>query len=276
MGKLIALATVLGLSLAHADPPPTPQQKAKASELVKQAIAKSQAGDHEAAIELYQQAHMIIPQPLLLSNIGSEYKTQGKKVEAIKYFCMYLKEDPTGTNASYAGAQVKTLQIELGNEPDEKDVCTVKPKPVVKEPPPPPPPAKEPPTEPTGTVGIEKTAPQPHASHGLEYAGIAVGVVGLATFGAGIYYGLQAKKISDSITNHDPTQPWPSDIKNQESEGQSDQTKQIAFMIGGGVVAGVGVLLTVIGHEKASTAEHVSIRPVATQRSLGLAISGGF
>src|SRR5579862_2819732 len=125
MGKLIALAAVLGMSLAHADPP-TPQQKAKASELVKSAIAKSQAGDHDAAIDLYQQAHMIIPQPLLWSNIGSEYKAQGKKVEAIKYFCMYLKEDPTGTNASYAAAQVKTLQIELGNEPEDKDVCTVK------------------------------------------------------------------------------------------------------------------------------------------------------
>src|SRR5215831_6649836 len=92
MGKLTALAMVLGLSLAHADPPITPQQKAKASELVKSAIAKSQAGDHDAAIELYQQAHMLIPQPLLLSNIGSEYKQQGKKVEAIKYFlpcCLY-------------------------------------------------------------------------------------------------------------------------------------------------------------------------------------------
>lgn len=276
MGKLIALATVLGLSLAHADPPPTPQQKAKASELVKSAIAKSQAGEHEAAIDLYQQAHMIIPQPLLWSNIGSEYKAQGKKVEAIKYFCMYLKEDPAGTNASYAAAQVKTLQIELGNETDEKDVCTVKPKPVVKEPPPLPA-AKETPTDqPTGTIGIEKTDEHPKASRGLEYTGIAVGVVGLATFGAGVYYGLQAKKISDSITNHDPTMPWPTDIKKQESDGQNDQTMQIAFMIGGGVVAGVGVLLTVIGHEKVSTAEHVSIRPIATQSSLGLAVGGGF
>src|SRR5690348_5024912 len=156
MGKLIALATVLGLSLAHADPQPTAAQKAKARELVKQAIAKSQAGDHETAIELYQQAHMLIPLPLLWSNIGSEYKSQGKKIEAVKYFCMYLKEDPTGTNASYAGAQVKSLQIELGNEPEDKDPCTVKPKPVAKEPPPPPPPpvvSKEPPPEPTGTIG---------------------------------------------------------------------------------------------------------------------------
>ena len=275
MGKLVALAMVLGLSLAHADPQITPQQKAKASELVKSAIAKSQAGDHEAAIELYQQAHMIIPQPLLLSNIGSEYKQQGKKVEAIKYFCMYLKEDPTGTNASYAGAQVKTLQIELGNEVEDNDVCTVKTKPVVKEPPPP---VKEnpPPDQTTGTIGIEKGADKPHASHTLEYTGIAVGVVGLATFGAGVYYGLQAKRISDSITNHDTTMMWPPDIKAQEKEGQDDQTKQIAFMIAGGVVAGVGVLVTVIGHDKASNAEHVSIRPMATQNSIGLAVGGGF
>jgi tetratricopeptide (TPR) repeat protein len=284
MGKHYALALALGVGLlapsASADPiAATPAQKAKAGELVKNAIAKSQAGDHEGAVELYEQAYMIIPQPLLLSNIGSEYKQQGKRVEAVKYFCKYLAEDPNGTNAAYASAQVKGMQFELGNETDEKDVCKVKPK--AKETPPAPPPIPPPPPpgggeQTTGTVGIDKGSTEPQKSHTLEYAGIGVGVAGLAAFGAGIYYGLQAQKISDSITHHDPTMMWPPDIKAQEAEGQSDQNKQILFMIAGGAVAGVGTFMFVIGHQRASSAEHVSVVPVATSHSMGLAIGGGF
>ena len=38
-----------------------------------------------------------------------------KPVEALRYFCMYLKEDPTGPVASYATAQAKVVQNQLGN-----------------------------------------------------------------------------------------------------------------------------------------------------------------
>jgi tetratricopeptide (TPR) repeat protein len=283
MVRCSALVACLVLSAtAAADPEPTPKQKAKASELAKQAITKSQAGDHEAAIDLYNQAYMIIPQPLLLSNIASEYAQSGKKIEAVKYFCKYLADDPNGNNASYAAAQARALQIDLGNEPDDKDPCKVKPKAAPPPPPPPPPPAGGGATEPggggvTGTVGISKAEPdKPHAGHGLEYAGIGVGVVGLAAFGAGVYYGLQAKNISDTITNHDPMTMWPTNIKQMEADGQSDQNKQIAFMIAGGVLTTAGLFMTIIGHSHASAAEHVSIAPTATPSSVGFAVSGGF
>lgn len=264
----------MSVGVASADEP-TPKQKAKASELVKQAIAKSQSGDHESAIDLYNQAYMIVPTPLLLSNVASEYAQIGKKIEAVKYFCKYLADDPNGNNASYASAQAKALQIELGNEPDDKDPCKVKPK--VAAPPPPPPPANTtttpPPENPgvTGTEGITKTEGE-HPSHGLQYTGYAVGLVGLAAFGAGVYYGMQAKDISDQITNHDPNTMWPTNIKQLEADGQSDQNMQIAFMIGGGVLIGAGVVMAVVGHSHASHTEHVSLVPTAN----GLAITGGF
>ena len=266
---------VMFAATAAADPEPTPKQKAKATELVKQAIAKSQAGDHEAAIDLYNQAYMIIPTPLLLSNVASEYAQLGKKIEAVKYFCKYLADDPNGNNASYASAQARSLQIELGNEPDDKDPCKVKPKVAA---PPPPPPGNTTPTPPvettggvTGTEGITKTDPE-QPSHVLQYTGYAVGIVGLAAFGAGVYYGIQAKNISDEITNHDPMMMWPTNIKTLESDGQSDQDKQVALMIGGGVLIGAGVVMAVIGHNHASRAEHVSVVPTSN----GIAITGGF
>ena len=57
------------------------------------AIAKSQANEHQGAIDLYLQAYAIVPLPVLLSNIGAEYQLITKPVEALKYFCKYLEAD---------------------------------------------------------------------------------------------------------------------------------------------------------------------------------------
>lgn len=284
MGRFCVLAIALTLAgTANADPN---AGKTKAGELVKQAIAKSQAGDHAAAIDLYEQAYMLVPQPLLLSNIGSEYQKSGKKPEAIKYFCKYLAEDPNGGMVEYATAQVKTLQIELGVQTEEKDVCKPKAKPLEPavtnptplEPPPGPGPGAgaPPPATTFGPTGGPVDQGTPGPSHKLEYAGIGLAGVGAIVFGVGVYYGLQAKDMSDKITNWPKNTPWPDSIKAMEQQGKDDQTKQIEFMVGGGVVLGLGVVIAVLGHPSASSAEHVTLRPVATPNTVGLAIGGGF
>jgi len=288
MGKLHALALVLVASTAVAQPTPSPAQKQQASNLVKQAIAKSQAGDHATAIELYLQAYALIPQPLLLSNIGSEYQQENKSVEALKYFCKYLEADPTGSNVSYATAQAKTLQIQLGNKVDDKDVC----KPKVTPPPPPPDTTGGlgsattggttggSVTQVTGTGGLTETPPPAGPEHhgkGLEYVGLGIGAAGAIGLGAGIYFGLQAKNASDTISNHKIGDPWPANIKQIEKDGQSDEDKQVTFMIAGGAALAAGAVIYFIGHARASSGEeHASIAPMVTPNSVGLAVGGSY
>jgi tetratricopeptide (TPR) repeat protein len=112
------------------------KDKQVASELVKKAIARSQAGDHSAAIDIYLQAYTIVPNSLLLSNIGSEYQQSGKQKEALRYFCMYLEKEPNGTNAVYATTQARSLQALLGNKHvEDDDVCApAKPEAKAKDP----------------------------------------------------------------------------------------------------------------------------------------------
>ena len=281
MGKLHVAAVLLAATVASAQPQPSPASKQQASNLVKQAIAKSQSGDHATAIELYLQAYALIPQPLLLSNIGSEYQQENKAVEALKYFCKYLEADPTGSNVSYATAQAKTLQLQMGNKVDDKDVC--KPK---VEPAPPPPPdtdsAAIPPdtgsnAQVTGTTDLTSTAPAPEQhGKGLEYAGLGVAAVGAAGLGVGVYFGLQAKNASDTISNHKMTDPWPANIKQIEADGQADENKQVELLIGGGVALVAGGVLYFVGHARASSSEHVSIAPVITPNGAGLAAFGRY
>jgi tetratricopeptide (TPR) repeat protein len=283
MGSLRAFSCVLALAVAPAvavaQPSPTPMSKQLASEKVKKAIAKSQAGDHEAAADLYLDAYAIVPQPLLLSNIGSEYQQMKKPVEALKYFCKYLEADPTGSNATYVTAQARTLYIELGGATtvEDGDLC----KPIVK------PKPAEPPPPPVVTTASVTPSPEPapgpvdHGGDGsktpvVRYVGIGVAVAGAAVFGAGAYFGLKAKSISDDITNHDPSKPWPSDIKQKEADGAAYEKKQIGFMIGGGVAVAAGVVMFVVGAPKKSSETSVSIAPVATGDTLGFAAAGRF
>jgi serine/threonine-protein kinase len=278
MGRLRALALLVVAGTAAAQPStPSPAQKQQASSLVKQAITKSQQGDHATAIELYLQAYALIPQPLLLSNIGSEYQAvPGKQVEALKYFCKYLEADPTGSNASYATAQAKTLQQQLGHKIEDKDVCH----PVTEATPPPPPPPDNTGSAAavTGTSDLGSAAPPAHegGGHGMEYAGLGIAGAGAIGLGVGIYFGVQAKNISDSITNHKISDPWPANIKQMEADGKSDQTKQIGFMIGGGAVLAAGAIVYFVGRSHADSGEHVSVAPVVTPSSVGFALGGSY
>ena len=303
MGSLRVVAAGLALALvpavAAAQPnKPTPQQMQQAGDLVKKAIAKSQAGDHAQAIDLYNQAYLIAPAPILLSNIGSEYQQLQKPVEALKYFCKYIEADAAGSNASYASAQAKSLQIQLGNEVDDKDVCHPLPK---KAPPPPPPPDGGGGTGGsgvTGTAGLGGSTSSvggvaaggggggdDHAKPGatLEYVGIGVGVVGLVGVALGVNYGLKAKSLNDAISGHKTTDPWPDNIDGVpigqwDQQGHDWNVDTAVFSIAGGIAVLAGGAMILVGHSKNTHAqtEHAMLVPTAGPQSAGLAVLGSF
>jgi len=283
------LASFLLASPALAEPKgPTEKDKQFAGELVKKAIARSQAGDHAAAIEIYLQAYTIVPNPLLLPNIGAEFQQSGKPQEALHYFCLYLEKDPDGTNATFATSKAKALQIQLGNKNvDDDDVCAP-PKPVKK-------PVKEPAKEPVKEAIKEPVkdpikdppARQPldedtaAASGGgsskLMYVGLVVGLAGLGAVGVGTYDGIQAKNISDQLTNHPQNTPWPDNIKDLQRRGQAYENLQIGFLVGGGALAATGVILFFVGRSdesprRSSDKTMVNVTPTTN----GLAVFGTF
>ncbi len=226
-------------------PAPNDAQVTQAKDLVNKAIAKSQAGDHAAAIELYLQAYNIAPLPLLLSNLAAEYQQAQKPIEALKYFCKYLEIEPTGPNVSYATAQARVLQTQLHNPVDDSKVC----KPAAP-PPPPPPPA-------LGSAVGQSTLPPDPPPHrddrdpgrGLERSGIVFGVAGAVFVGLGVFYGAKAQSRTDEVNNNGSNQ-WSDTILADEAEGQSDENKQIGFLIAGGVFLGVATAVYVIGHRR--------------------------
>jgi hypothetical protein len=285
LGAFVLALTALPL-VAYADKP-TPAQIQQAGDLVKKAITKSQAGDHEQAIDLYKAAYDIIPQPILLSNIGSEYEQAKKPIQALKYFCKYLDADPTGSNASYATAKAKAIQIDLGNPPaDDNSVC--------KPAPPPPPPKSTTIAEPGFDGSGSATSPAPfgltggpqtdddHPGRSLEYTGAAVGAVGVAGVIAGLTFALKAKSLSDQINGHNISQPWPSQIdgvpiNEWPAQGAAWNRDTYIFTIGGGIVAAAGIGLFIYGwnendHTKPTERPSVSVVPTGN----GVTVLGRF
>jgi len=274
------LASFLVASPAFAEPKgPSEKDKQFAGELVKKAIARSQAGDHAAAIEIYLQAYTIVPNPLLLPNIGAEFQQSGKPQEALHYFCLYLEKDPDGTNATFATSKAKALQIQLGNKNvDDDDVCAP-PKPVKK-------PVKEPTKEPVKEVIKEPAPRQPldedTASSGggsskLKYVGLVVGIAGLGAVGIGTYDGLQAKTISDQLTNHPQNTPWPDNIKDLQRRGQAYENLQIGFLAGGVALVTTGAILFFVGRSDESSRRSSDKAMVnVTPTTNGFAVFGTF
>ncbi len=265
------LAALLIASPAIADPkPPTDKEKQAAGELVRKAIARSQAGDHAGAIDLYQQAYAIVPSSVLLSNIGSELQQSGKLQDALHYFCMYLESDPGGTNAPYATSQAKALQIQLGQKPvDDRSVCAATPEVV-----PVPPPAPNPYDAKLAAAPVDHDAAAHHTT--LQYAGAGIAVAGLAALGFGIYAGVHAKTLSDEVSGHNNALPWPANIRSIEHSGQRYEDLQIGFLISGGALTATGAILFVVGRpdRAESASDRTALRITPTRN--GVAVAGRF
>lgn len=271
IAALCASLLIASPVLAQPGAQPTPAQKQQAGDLVKQAITKSQNKDHEGAIELYLKAYSIIPLAQLLSNIGTEYQSAQKPVEALKYFCLYLEKEPTGNLAGYASSQAKSLYFLLGGKNvEEKDVCKTPVTPtaqVTTDPQPQPPPETPPPAG----------RPDDNPGGGLKIAGYVAGGVGLLALGTGFFFGSEAQKISDDITNHtDTTIAWRDDIKDYEAKGQRYENLQIAFLVSGGVLVIGGAALYVVGRSKKANTETMALRPTASANSAGVVFSGSW
>jgi tetratricopeptide (TPR) repeat protein len=271
IATLMASALLASPVLAQ---PPTPAEKQQAQDLVKQAIAKSQANEHSRAIELYLEAYEIVPLPTLLSNVGTEYQADNKPVEALKYFCMYLDKDPNGPLQTYARGQARQIQDDLGHE--ALALCATPPAPTAPRP-----------TEQTAAtetrrdseeLGVTKPARRRgDPGTGLKVTGLVAVGLGVAALGGGLYFGNRARTISDDISMWPMNTPWPDDIADYEAEGARAEQLQIVGLAVGGALVVSGAILYVVGRSKTSAArERVSLTPTANPRGGGVVFAGSF
>jgi len=257
-GLLVALvgglASVAGIDDARAE-----DTTADTFDLLAQGAARSHAGDHLGAIELYERAYRQDDSMELLVMIGSEYRKAGKPDEAIQNFCAYLAVEPTGDSAAFAASEVFSIEAALGRRVGG-NVC-----------------ASAEPMLPPIVIPIDRQITQPGSQVSQrEIAGITLGAAGIVGITTGVIFGLQAKNISDELDGHNPGMPWPSNIKSLEDRGQRAERLELMFAIGGVLATATGAYLYVSGHTHRIANERIVVSPALLQQGGGLAISGGF
>lgn len=109
----------------------------------------------------------------------------------------------------------------------------------------------------------------------LEQDALALTATGAVAIGASLYFGIRAREQARFIENHDVSQPWPADIGNAEVNGQRLE----GFSI---VTGAIGIGLVSAGaicywrSRVARREDRVTIAPMASPSTAGIALTGGF
>src|SRR5262245_50519216 len=115
-GPSTAIAAVVAVAVAIAPLPlraqPNANKQERAAKLTQDAIARQEKGDVTGAVELYKQAYCLVPEPLLVYNIGTAFQKANKVADAIAHFRLYLKIAPAGESASDAKNAIEQLKKE--------------------------------------------------------------------------------------------------------------------------------------------------------------------
>jgi tetratricopeptide (TPR) repeat protein len=223
----------------------------------------------EAAHE-YEQAYELKDEPALLFNIGQAYRLGGDVQRAIGAYRSYLRRVPDSPNREPTLALIEDLKKALetqkkpptgtlpgdGKAADESRPAVAQPGATVA-PSPAPAAAKDTPT------------PPPAVTHRkLQYAGIGIGVAGIALVAVGGAFAGLTAGIDHDLNHPQPGTPFDKDL---ESRGRSYQAASIAMFAVGGAAVITGAALIAVG---ATRARRLALVP--GPGALGLALAGSF
>ncbi len=199
-----------------------------AREHYERGLAKYNLADFDAAIDEFKQSYELSKAPRLLFNIAQAYRLKKDWERALYFYDTYLRNDPKAPNRPDVESRVDEMRKKL-----DEDAQAKPPPPVVKPPPPvvvaPPPPRGPSPRTLIATgIGL--------SGAGLVLAGVAGGLLGLASS--------DASTVS-SIVNSGGM--WSADAQHAWDEGTRSQTAAIALFAVGGAAIGAGLVVTIVG-----------------------------
>ncbi len=236
--RVVSLAVVISLAAAApayaqdnqpADPPAAdPAVEGQAREHFDKGRSYYNVGQYDQAIAEFQQAYLLMKEPLFLFNIAQSYRLKGDCDTALRFYKNYLREQPEPPILEEVEAAVKICEDKKAEQPPEK-----------------------PPT-PTD---------RPARGKGLRTAGFVTMAAGVALTGVGIYFGLQAKADSDTVSDY--TGPWGPEQEDIESRGQRNEMLFFALTGTGAAALIGGGVLYYLGRRQANEAPAVAVLPAA-------------
>jgi tetratricopeptide (TPR) repeat protein len=266
LSKLVATAAV-ALSVAFA-PLPTfaavaPEEAAAETPdaLSAAAVEAFRAGEYDKAVDLFQRAYTLDPQPNYLFNIGRVYEEKGDLAKAVANYQEFVKQPGVDIEAREAATErLKVLRKTLAELEDDKE------------------PEPGPKVEP----GVDEPTPADEAAakkkRKMRIAGYSLLGVGGATLVIGaVFGGLAIGKSNDA-----KDAAFVDDELSLRKEAKGRAQVGDGLLITGGVLAavGLGLVLGTLGKgggkKKGNTARRTLVAPTLATSGAGLSFAGRF
>ncbi len=265
------LSTVLGLLvvlLVCAPAAAGERHRSPAEAHYSQGMKQYTLGHFPEAIEEFEKAYDLKPEPIFLFNIAQSHRNNKNAERAMFFYRRYLEAEPRAKNRAEVEKRIKEMEKSLAEERERLAPPPVQPVPVAPRPPPPPPvvaPLPLPPEPPPPVAPPTTSAANP--GHGLRIAGIVVGSVGLAGIGAGIAFGVYQANL------HDQAFRGTFDQTKLNSSNTFETIEFISFGVGGAALA-TGIVLYIVGASSSGHDQTVSFVPLLAPGMGGIALSG--
>lgn len=275
------LADAAVISIARAQPAPSERDKRRiARGYVDAGVAAQDSGDYATALDLYAKAYALIPHALLLYNQGQAHRLAGHRDAAKEFYRKFLATQPKGAEAGTARAWLDTLDAEDTAAAEAMRVAEARRVEEVRR-------AAEAadaaraaaaeaarveaeraaaaamkPATPEPVIASVTPMPTPAAparrdrGRNVRIAGIAAGSVGIVALGAGVFYGLQARSISDDLSQRG-AQFEPGLVDDGE---RAERNMFIAYGVGA-VLVGGGATLYLLGRRQADRSTSIALVP---------------
>lgn len=286
-------AAALGERVAQAQPAPraAPRAAAKidkkklAKQYVDSGLAAQAAGDYDTALTFYSKAYEQVPHPLLLFNMAQAHRLAGRAVEARELYLKYLDAEPSGVQARTSRDWLAVLEGQIAAEArkaneakraeDAKKAEEAKKAQEARQAEEARKAAEEASARAAEEARIKKEREEEedraHAGGGLRLGGLVAGGAGVAAVGAGVFFQLRARSLSDELSEPGATYDPDKDDRGKAAE----QWMLVSYAAGGALLVG-GAALYYFGHRaKARSAERVTLIPSLSADSVGLVVRGG-
>jgi tetratricopeptide (TPR) repeat protein len=262
-----ALALVAILSLA-APVSAAPVDTKGASRHYKKGLTEYNLGHFDAAVEEFEQAYALNPQPILLYNIAQSHRQLGHHERALFFYRRYLEGAPEAKNRVDIEARMRELEESLKRENDvrtQPPPAPAAPQPVIVQLQPAPAPSNH-----VREESLRTSAPPAPVDQGrnLRIGGLVVAGVGVAAVATGLVFGLQAKSKGESVSSAGRFDP------DADSAGRRAQTLQWVFYGVGVAALAAGATTYYFGLDSGDG--RVSLAPAVSPDGLGATVRGGF
>jgi tetratricopeptide (TPR) repeat protein len=270
LAALAALFIIIDAQTAHAQQQQSgsAENEQRARELFEVGDDHYAAGRYEQAVEHFQRAYELSPQPALLFNIANAFERMGEYQKAADHLRRYL-DSPRADDIASVRERIRRLELAArASEIDAKQREDDKPAPAAA--------GASTASPAQAEVGVESRAEGPRRSRVVPFSLMAGGGVAIAGGVLAAFLSSSAGDDADALCNEDG-------LCTRDAKPELDRQKRLALIsdvsIGVGVgCAAAGALLLFLrrGDDEPLERASVDVRPAIGTAGLGLEVNGEF